>query len=79
MGCEDWVKSYVKEMSGKTLSTVNLSIDSLKNRDAELAKKVSEIENEVDEIYFAFLKKLAADNLVESRCIISSVLIVRYL
>lgn len=79
MGCEDWIKSYVKEMSGKTLSTVNLSIDSLKNRDAELAKKVSEIENEVDEIYFAFLKKLAADNLVESRCIISSVLIVRYL
>lgn len=77
--CGDWIKSYVKEMSEKTLSTVSLSIDSLKNRDAELAKKVSKIEKEVDEMYFAFLEKLAADNLVEKRCIISSVLIVRYL
>ncbi|MEM2780061.1 MAG: PhoU domain-containing protein [Candidatus Bathyarchaeia archaeon] len=77
--CETWIISHVKEMSEKALEMVNLSITSLRSHDAKLAKRVAETEREIDKMYFGFLDKLIEKADTTTKCIISSVLIVRYL
>ncbi len=77
--CEAWIPRYIEEMSEKVLNMVRISIDSLRNHNTELAKTVSTTEQEVDKMYFEFLDKLTEKTHVTNRCIISSVLIIRYL
>jgi phosphate transport system protein len=77
--CEAWIPQYIEEMSEKVLNMVRTSIDSLRNHNTELAKTVSKTEQEVDKMYFEFLDRLTEKAHATSRCIISSVLIIRYL
>jgi phosphate transport system protein len=77
-GCEEWINSYVKEMSEKTLEMVKLSIESLKSHNIQIAEKISEKEKEVDRMYFEFLDELIKCG-TTIKCAVSSVLIVRYL
>lgn len=77
--CEDWVRKHVEEMAVKVLKMIRLSIDLLENRDVKMAKSLSELENQVDEMYFKFLDKLIGETSGVTKCIISSVLVVRYL
>jgi phosphate transport system protein len=77
--CEPWIPRYIEEMSEKVLHMVRISIDSLRSHDMELAKTVSKPEQEVDKMYFEFLDMLTEKAHVTSKCIISSVLIIRYL
>ncbi|MEM4733838.1 MAG: phosphate signaling complex protein PhoU, partial [Candidatus Bathyarchaeia archaeon] len=77
--CEVWIKQYIKEMSEKVLKMVRISIDSLRNYDIELAKTVSQIEKEVDKMYFGFFDKLTEKEPSTNKCVISSVLTIRYL
>jgi phosphate transport system protein len=77
-GCEEWINSYVKEMSEKTLEMVKLSIESLKSHNIQIAEKRSEKEKEVDRMYFEFLDELIKCG-TTIKCAVSSVLIVRYL
>ncbi|MEM3641090.1 MAG: phosphate signaling complex protein PhoU [Candidatus Bathyarchaeia archaeon] len=79
INCEKWINSYIKEMGEKVLDMIKLSIDSLRCHNPQLAEKISEKENEVDHMYFDFFDKLVekADN--TTKCLVSSVLIVRYL
>jgi len=77
--CEGWIPQYIEEMSEKVLHMVRISIESLRNHNTELAKTVSKPEQEVDTMYFEFLDRLTEKGHATSKCIISSVLIIRYL
>jgi phosphate transport system protein len=77
--CEEWIPLFIEDMGEKVLEMVKTSIDSFKNLDVDLAKKVSESEQEVDEMYLQFIGKLVEEAGITNQCTISSVLVVRYL
>ncbi|MCS7119653.1 MAG: phosphate signaling complex protein PhoU [Candidatus Bathyarchaeota archaeon] len=77
--CEKWVNLHIHEMGERTLEMIRLSADALRSHDPKLAEKISEKENEVDNLYFDFLNKLMEEKDAAIRCVVSSVLIVRYL
>jgi len=77
--CERWIHESVREMSEKVLNMVRTSVDSLKSHDVILAKRLSETEKQVDDMYFKYLDKLVEKAPATNRCTISSVLVVRYL
>lgn len=77
--CETWTRDYINEMSEKVLSMVKISIDALKKQDIILAKTISETERQVDKMYFDYLHKLIKDEQTNSKCILSSALMTRYL
>lgn len=77
--CEAWVKDYIGKMSQKVLLMVKISIDSLRKYDINLAKTVSQTEREVDKMYLDYLQKLISVEQANSKCLISSVLMTRYL
>ena len=77
--CEDWMSSYVENMSEKVLNMVQVSINALKNHDLELARSISNLESQVDEAYFGFLDRLVKTASATNKCTIAGVLVVRYL
>ncbi|MEM2940647.1 MAG: phosphate signaling complex protein PhoU [Thermoproteota archaeon] len=77
--CEDWIRNHVMEMERKVLEMIRISVDLLENRNIKVAKTLSELENQVDEMYFKFLDKLIDETSAINKCIISSVLVIRYL
>ena len=77
--CENWCKDDVEEMSKIVLLTVRISIDSLRKHDITLAKSISQTEREVDKMYLDYLQKLIGSEEGNSKCVISSVLMTRYL
>ena len=77
--CDDWCKDDVAEMSEKVLNAVRISIDSLRKYDVNLAKSISQTEREVDKMYFDYLQKLIGSEEESNKCVISSVLMTRYL
>jgi phosphate transport system protein len=77
--CDSWIPIYIKEMSDKVLEMVEISINSLKRLDTDLAKTVTKTEEEVDTLYFQYLDKLAKAAKATNKCTISSVLVIRYL
>jgi phosphate transport system protein len=77
--CEEWIQRSIDGMSERVLSMVRISVDSLKSHDAELARTLSEAENDVDDMYFKHLDRLVEKAPAATRCTISSVLVVRYL
>ncbi len=77
--CEAWIISHIKEMGGKTLSMIRLSIDSLRDRNPQLAEKIVQIEEEIDKMYLDFLDEIVRRADTTTRCAVSSILIVRYL
>jgi phosphate transport system protein len=77
--CDAWVSDYIENMSEKVLSMVQTSIRALKHHDVELARSISILEKDVDEMYFEFLNKLVKEASETSQCTIASVLVVRYL
>ncbi len=77
--CEAWCKDDVEEMSEKVLFMFRTSINSLRNYDLNLAKSISKMEQDVDKMYLDFLNKLTAAKDTNSKCIISSALMTRYL
>ncbi|MGE5574557.1 MAG: phosphate signaling complex PhoU family protein, partial [Ignavibacteria bacterium] len=77
--CEPWTRDTINEMSEKVLSMVRTSIDALKKQDILLAKTISSTEREVDKMYFDYLKKLINAEQSNSKCVLSSALMTRYL
>jgi len=77
--CEAWTRDYINEMSEKVLLMVRTSIDALKKQDLLLAKTISCTEREVDKMYFDYLKKLINAEKTNSKCVLSSALMTRYL
>ena len=77
--CDASTINYIHEMSDKVLAMVRISVDALKRHDVALAKNISQTEREVDNMYLTFLNKLIAGEQANSKCVISSTLIARYL
>ena len=77
--CDGWMRDFVTEMSSKVIGMVKMSLQSLRNFDATLARAISETENQVDKMYFDYLDKLVQRAPAASKCTISSVLVIRYL
>jgi phosphate transport system protein len=77
--CERWINESIRELSEKVLNMVQTSIASLKSHNVELAKTLSEAENQVDNMYFKYLDRLIEKAPATNKCTISSVLVARYL
>jgi phosphate transport system protein len=77
--CDDWTKECINEMSEKVLLMVKISVEALKKQDVTLAKTISETEREVDKMYFDYLHRLIDAEDINSKCVISSALVTRYL
>jgi phosphate transport system protein len=77
--CEAWNRDYINEMSEKVLLMVRTSINSLKKQDVILAKTISATEREVDKMYIDYLNKLINAAQANSKCVLSSALMTRYL
>lgn len=77
--CEPWIVSYITEMGEKTLAMVKMSLEALKHYTPDFTSKISMWEHELDKMYFDFFDKLTANPPATTECIISSVLIARYL
>ena len=77
--CEPWAREYISQMSDKVLSMVNISVNALKKHDIELAKTITKIEREVDQMYLTFLDKLTGLENTKGKCLLSSALVTRYL
>ncbi len=78
-GCDEWIPQFIGDMAEKVLQMVRISIDSLRNLNVDLAKSVTKMEQEVDQMYFQYLGKLVEEAGITNQCTISSVLVVRYL
>ncbi len=68
----------MEKMVDKTLDMVHASLDALRDNDGEMAKTLAVTENEVDKIYLEYLDKLSKAP-PSTRCLISTILVVRYL
>ena len=77
--CDKSTIDFIHEMSDKVLAMVRISVDALKRHDVALAKNISQTEREVDKMYQTFLNKLISGEQANSKCVISSTLIARYL
>lgn len=77
--CDIWTKEYIEEMSGKVLLMVKISVDSLRKHDIALAKTISHTERQVDRMYLDYLNRLIGEAQANSKCVISSALMTRYL
>lgn len=75
-------RSLIEEMADYVLQMVHTSIKALKGHDAELAKTLAEIEENVDKKFFQYLD-LQVEEIPKAerptKCIITSLLVVRYL
>ena len=76
--CEPWTREYLAEMSDKVLSTVKISISSLRKHDIALAKTISPTEREVDKMYLEFLNRIINSEQSNCKCVASSILVSRY-
>lgn len=72
-------KKAVEEAGRLVGEMVKISIEAFIERDVEKAKKVKDMDIHVDKIYLNSLKKAAETEEDEIKCIVSEVLILRYL
>jgi phosphate transport system protein len=77
--CDPVTKVFIAEMSEKVLQMVKISVDALRKHDVALAKTISQTEREVDKMYLSHLKRLIDEEQANSKCVISSALMTRYL
>ena len=68
----------IPKLIEKVSEMVNKSVEALRQHDAELAKTLANTENEVDELYFAYLDKLSKAR-VQNIFIMCNLLVSRYL
>ena len=77
--CDAKAIDFIEQMSEKVLRMVKISVDALRKHDFVLAKSISETEREVDKMYLDYLQTLISQEQVNSKCVISSALMTRYL
>ncbi|MCS7112553.1 MAG: PhoU domain-containing protein [Nitrososphaerota archaeon] len=77
-GSEEWIRTYIADMSEKALSMVKMVMEILRSQKIEVIKSVSEMEEEIDKLYINFLNKIIDETNIKSRVVVSSVLVIRY-
>ncbi len=70
---------FVKEMSDKVMSMLHLAIEIYKTQNFDKVDELSQMENEVDEMYGKHLKSLAQSPSKKTAVLISDVLLTRHL
>jgi len=69
----------LRKMVRKVSEVVHTSIEAVKKRDPDLAKKIGKIESETDKYYFGCLDKLIEHAPIENRCVVANLLFFRHL
>jgi phosphate transport system protein len=77
--CNMETQKTIEQISNKVLSMVKISIESLKKHNITLAKTISQTETEVDQMYVKFIDNLIMAKQIDNKCIISNILMARYL
>jgi phosphate uptake regulator len=77
--CDQATKAYIEEMGEKVLQMVKTQHRRLRRHDIVLAKTISVTEREVDKMYLNHLQRLINEEQTNSKCVISSALMTRYL
>ncbi|SRR6266567_936483 len=72
-------KSMIHKAGDQAKTMVNLSIKAFTERNVELASKLNEMDDIVDNIYMDFVKKAAHNPGGDLKCTVSATLILRYL
>jgi phosphate transport system protein len=67
----------IEDLAGKVMEMVDISVQALKQHNAELAKSLAEIEKKVDQLYFTYLDKLAQET-AETKRDICNILVARF-
>ena len=69
----------IKELNEKVKNIVHTSIEAVRKNDVGLAKKIGEIENEVDVAYYECLDKLVEQDRLTTKCLVTNLLFIRHL
>jgi phosphate transport system protein len=72
-------KTAVERAGDLVKNIIRSSIKSFTERDIDLARKLKEMDNAVDEIYVDCLREAAQPSQRDTRCVVSATLIIRYL
>jgi phosphate transport system protein len=72
-------KTDVEKAGGQAKSMIRTSITAFAERDANLARKLSEMDDVVDDIYRAYIRKVTKDSKMDVKCSVSATLVLRYL
>jgi phosphate transport system protein len=75
--CKTWIQDNLINMGDKVLFMVKTSIDALRKHDVNLAKTISPIEREIDQMYEDFINKLSQEE-TNNKCVASNILLTRY-
>lgn len=69
----------IESTAEKTKEMINLSVEAFANTDVESARKITEMDDYVDNAYRDYIRKLMKSRRVDLRCALSETLILRYL
>ncbi len=72
-------KSDVERAGRQAKNMIRTSITAFAERDATLAKELSQMDDVVDDIYRSHIKRITGDQKIDIRCSVSATLILRYL
>jgi phosphate transport system protein len=76
---KDCDHAVVESAADKTKEMIKLSVEAFSNQDVELAKKMTYMDDYVDNAYRDYIRKLMKSKKVDLRCALSETLILRYL
>jgi len=71
--------TVVESAAGTTKEMIKLSVEAFANQDVELARKITGMDDYVDDAYRDYIKELMKSRKVDLRCALSQTLILRYL
>lgn len=78
--CNSWIISSIEEMGKIVLEMINLSIDAINEFNENFIEEMKNRERKIDEMYFSFIDRLlSAGKNDDVHCVVSSVLVARYL
>jgi len=69
----------IKELNEKVKNIVHISVEVVKKNDLDLAKKISEMESEIDAAYYECLDKLVEQDMDTIKCLVTNLLFIRHL
>jgi phosphate transport system protein len=69
----------VGELGKKTIEALHVAIEIFKNRNFELMAKLTDLENEIDELYRSYLRNMVEKPSKNNQTLISNVLVSRHL
>ena len=69
----------LKEMMKEVQNILHMSVQAVSKNDLELAKKIGENENSIDQMYIESLNKLVEQPPIKTKCVMANLLFVRHL